>query len=263
MKARNFIDMTGWVMSEHGVPESRLTVIEQAETYINKSGQRKTRWLCECSCKDHNRIVADAGNIRNGNTLSCGCYNKEIVKQIFKKYNNYSDKMTDEYGDYYIGYTSNTNKEFYVDAEDFDKIKEYSWWESKNETISRLGTNINGKTVRMHVLIGYKNYDHADRNKLNNRRYNLRPCTVSQNAINKGVRSNNTSGVTGVSWSRIRNKWVVQITKDHKTTTIGSFINKEDAIKVRLEAELKYFGDFAPQRHLFEQYGITDTQQND
>lgn len=83
MKARNFIDMTGWVMSEHGVPESRLTVIEQAETYINKSGQRKTRWLCECSCKDHNRIVADAGNIRNGNTLSCGCYNKEIVKQIF------------------------------------------------------------------------------------------------------------------------------------------------------------------------------------
>ena len=34
MKARNFIDMTGWVMSEHGVPESRLTVIEQAETYM-------------------------------------------------------------------------------------------------------------------------------------------------------------------------------------------------------------------------------------
>ena len=35
----------------------------------------------------------------------------------------------------------------------------------------------------------------------------------------------------------------------------------EDAIKARLEAEKKYFGEFAPQRHLFEQYGIT--QQND
>lgn len=25
----NFIDMTGWVMKEHGVPDSRLTVINQ------------------------------------------------------------------------------------------------------------------------------------------------------------------------------------------------------------------------------------------
>ena len=37
--------------------------------------------------------------------------------------------------------------------------------------------------------------------------------------------------------------------------------SKNDAIKARLEAEAKYYGKFAPQRHLFEQYGIT--QQND
>ena len=33
-------------------------------------------------------------------------------------------------------------------------------------------------------------------------------------------------------------------------------MNKEDAIKARLEAEAKYYGDFAPQKHLFEEYGI-------
>ena len=42
---------------------------------------------------------------------------------------------------------------------------------------------------------------------------------------------------------------------------LGYFNIKEDAIKTRLEAEAKYYGEFAPQRHLFEQYGIT--QQND
>ena len=37
---------------------------------------------------------------------------------------------------------------------------------------------------------------------------------------------------------------------------------REDAIIARLRAEIKYFGDFAPQKHLFKQYGI-NTQQND
>ena len=43
---------------------------------------------------------------------------------------------------------------------------------------------------------------------------------------------------------------------NNKTKYLGSFKNKEGAIKARLEAEAKYFGEFAPQRHLFEQYGI-------
>jgi hypothetical protein len=37
---------------------------------------------------------------------------------------------------------------------------------------------------------------------------------------------------------------------------VGSFNNLDDAIKVRLKAEKEYFGDFAPQKDLFVQYGI-------
>ena len=36
-----FVDMTGWVMAEHGVPNSWLTVLELAEPYI--SHQMDTR----------------------------------------------------------------------------------------------------------------------------------------------------------------------------------------------------------------------------
>jgi len=43
---------------------------------------------------------------------------------------------------------------------------------------------------------------------------------------------------------------------DEQDIYIGLFDNKDDAIKARLKAEKKYFGEFAPQRHLFEQYEI-------
>ena len=32
-------DMTGWKMWEHGVPDSRLTVLKQAEDYVDSRGK--------------------------------------------------------------------------------------------------------------------------------------------------------------------------------------------------------------------------------
>ena len=43
---------------------------------------------------------------------------------------------------------------------------------------------------------------------------------------------------------------------NHKEIPLGYFDDIEDAIKARLEGEVKYFGEFAPQRDLFKQYGI-------
>lgn len=109
----------------------------------------------------------------------------------------------------------------------------------------------------MHVYLGYKNCDHHNRNKLDNRSSNLVTCTVRENNRNKSIRSDNTSGVIGVSWNKNKNKWAVRIYPEKTGEKfIGYFTNKEDAIKARLEAEVKYYGEFAPQRHLFEEYGI-------
>ena len=49
---------------------------------------------------------------------------------------------------------------------------------------------------------------------------------------------------------------------DKQYIWLGYFINKEDAIRAKLNAEAKYFGEFAPQQNLYEQYRI-ETQQND
>jgi hypothetical protein len=52
--------------------------------------------------------------------------------------------------------------------------------------------------------------------------------------------STNTSGVTGVNWLKKNKKWRAYITVDNKQINLGSFENKEDAIKARKDAEIKY-----------------------
>lgn len=252
-------DMTGWKMWEHGFSDSRLTVIKQTEDYISLNGAHYSQWLCECNCSNKTIIVARGNDIRRGHVRSCGCLQKELATKrlpINTKKNNYD--LSGEYG---IGYCSNTNNKFYFDMDDYDKIKDYCWYECVYRGYSSLKTNIitiNGRRlIRMHILLGYKYHDHIDRNPLNNRKSNLRPSTATENARNHSKSKNNTSGFIGVSWSNKENRWRSYIKIDRKSKMLGSFTNKEDAIIARLQAEAKYFGEFAPQRHLFEEYGIT------
>ena len=98
--------------------------------------------------------------------------------------------------------------------------------------------------------------DHINRDKLDNRKCNLRISDKTGNNRNVGLQKNNTSGITGVGWNRQMNKWIAQITVNYKTIYLGSFNDKEDAIKCRLTAEKKYFGEYAPQQYLFDKYDI-------
>lgn len=72
------------------------------------------------------------------------------------------------------------------------------------------------------------------------------------------IKSNNTSGIIGVSWLKSREIWQVHISIHGKQHNLGSFKNKDDAIRARLHAEFKYFGNLAPQKDLFEKYNILD-----
>lgn len=238
----------------------RLTVIEQAEDYIYPNGKRRSQWLCECSCEEHNRVVVEGTNLRSGNTTSGGCVNREKAVEYNKKYNQYD--LSGEFG---IGWTTNTGREFYFDLEDFDKIKEYCWGEvvvGRGNGFHVLCTNKQNENgiIRMHQMLGFSNYDHIDRNEFNNRKNNLRPCTRSQNKMNGNLRSDNTSGVIGVSQKR-NGAWMAELTANKEVKLKKVFSNKDDAIRARLNAEVKYFGEFAPQRHLYEQYGIKEAKE--
>lgn len=237
----------------------KLTVLEQATDYISPQGKHMARWLCECSCSEHNRIIVGYTELKNGDTQSCGCLKREAHRDMFKKYNKYD--LSGEYG---IGWTTNTNEEFYFDLEDYDKIKNYCWITSVDGVYRKLISYDSDadKMVKFSHIIGYKNYDHIDRNPLNNRKNNFRECTQQENSRNRGKQSNNTSGYIGVFWHKKRKKWQAYVTINKKQKIIGFYTDKKEAIVARLKAEQKYYGEFAPQKHLFEQYEIS-TIQND
>ena len=148
---------------------------------------------------------------------------------------NKKSNIYDLSGEYGVGWTSNTNEEFYFDLEDYDKIKDCCWSKGKNGYAI---ANIDGKNKTMHgVLCEFKNVDHKNRNRLDNRKENLRKATTTQQAQNRGLQSNNTSGVVGIYYRKERNAWFAQITVNGKTKTIKYSHNKEEAIRARLEAE--------------------------
>ena len=87
--------------------------------------------------------------------------------------------------------------------------------------------------------------DHINHDINDNRKNNLRIVTFQQNAMNRLIYSNNTSGVTGVSWSNRDQVWVACITYKYKTIRLGCYTNFDDAVSARKKAEKKYFGEYA------------------
>lgn len=136
----------------------------------------------------------------------------------------------------------NYKAETIIDKEDYEKVKDYKWHLGEKY----VKTKVDGKTIRLHnLLTGNIEVDHKDRNKLNNRKENLRKCSHLENCRNRDILPNNTSGYKGVHWSKRNKKWVSGITLNGKLIYLGLFINKEDAAKAYNEAAIKYSGEFA------------------
>ena len=242
-----FIDMTGWKMWEHGVPDSRLTVIKRAEDGTNANGYPLVRWLCECSCENHTQLIVGSYHLRSGHTKSCGCIKKEkIIQQghLNKKYNSYD--LSGEYG---IGYT-NKGEPFYFDLEDFDKIKDYCWHSEEKGYVVTDTHAESRRVIKMHRLIIGANLfsqhvDHINHQTNDNRKCNLRICTSSENNWNVEKRIDNKSGCPGVCWHARDLCWEVHIQVHKKPIYIGRFNNYDDAVAARKQAEEKYFGNYS------------------
>ena len=237
-----FIDMTGWKMWEHGVANSKLTVLQRAEDYIGPNGQSYIQWLCECSCAKKNIIVALGKHLRNGHTKSCGCLGQEHMRQLgyaSKKYNQYD--LSGEYG---VGYTSNGDV-FYFDLEDYPIINQHAWCV---DFLGRVSSNVCGKTIYLSRLVmnapDEMDVDHIYHNRRDNRKSKLRLCSHVDNCKNNLIRTNNTSGYTGVWYNKTRKKWVAEIKVNRKKISLGYFVCKDDAHAAYESAKEKYFGEF-------------------
>lgn len=221
----NFEDLTG---KKFG----RLTVIKKSK----KRTSNTTKWICKCECG--NIIETDRTNLIKGQSKSCGCLAKELLIKRTKKYNLFEIE-----NDIVIGYTSNTNKQFKIDKDDYEKIKNYCWCENKdNYMVAR----IDNKRVLLHRYIlnfPEEMIDHINRDKSDNRKQNLRFVNYNQNNANKNMQSNNKSGIVGVRFDKVRNKWVAELSFEGKTH-FKRFNTLEEAIAQRKIMEEKYFGEY-------------------
>lgn len=139
-----------------------------------------------------------------------------------------------------------------IDREDADRILPYRWHiNSTGYAIRarRLSDPPGGAKVRMHCEIlsvpdGYQR-DHINRNKLDNRKANLREATSRQNKGNIARKRDNTSGFKGVYWAPHAKKWVAEIRFQGKKTHLGYFAQKEDGARAYDAAATRVFGEFA------------------
>ena len=153
---------------------------------------------------------------------------------------------------------------FTFDEEDLPKVLPYTWMLMPQGYIVTRQNPKTGKHVwRLHHCVldfeyqGKDEVDHKDRNRLNNCKNNLRIVPHSKNNSNSKLRINSSrSGYIGVNWCEDKHGWVATIYKG-KRYYQGTYPTIEEALIARLKAEKELFGEeFAPQRHLFKEYGI-------
>jgi len=137
-----------------------------------------------------------------------------------------------------------------VDDADFDAIVAAGKWHAKPDWntfyASRACARQGGKQrhISMHTfLTGWGYVDHVNGNGLDNRRENLRPADDSKNAMNRRMRSDNTSGFKGVSRHRL--KWRAEIRVSGQLINLGTFATPQEAARAYDAAAAHYFKEFA------------------
>jgi hypothetical protein len=115
----------------------------------------------------------------------------------------------------------------------------------------------NGKScrIRMHRVILERtlgrslekgeSVDHINNNSLDNRRSNLRLCTVSENAKNQRKQLKRSSIYKGVCWNKHALKWQAQIKIDGNSRNLGIYRSEIRAAEAYDRAARRYFGNFA------------------
>lgn len=216
------IDMTGQKYN-------RLTAVE-----LDRVENGHTFWKFRCDCGKS--VVIDGWSARSGKIKSCGCYNADRIKSK-RKFNKY------EIIDGYVKVKLNDENYMLCDIEDWERFKGHYWYMSDNgyavcETMKtgalRFHKLVTGTTAE--VII-----DHINRNKLDNRKQNLRIANKKVNSINRDLQSNNTTGHAGVHFNKKNGKWNARVKVNGKVIWLGSFPTKEEAIAARKAGEEKYY----------------------
>ena len=229
-----------------GLRFGRLTVLRKTNTKSTKAADNGAYlWECQCDCGELCYYSRYALITPNG-IKSCGCLYEDSRYEIGKKYCEY-DLNTYSFG---VGYCNN-GTHFFFDKEDYEKIKNYCWWYDGRYVCAHTLKNDEYTTaiIRLHRLVmdisdrEDIDVDHKNLVRYDCRKINLRKATTSENSRNKDYSyMASSSGIVGVKPEN--SKWSAYITIKKEHIRLGLFDTIEEAAEARLEAEIKYYGEF-------------------
>ena len=209
----------------NGKKFGRLTIIEE-----KRNEKNHIYYICKCDCGNIKSV--NKSNLISGRTKSCGCYQKEKLREIYTKRNKFY-----EFDDYIKGITNNTNAEFYIDKEDYLKVKDICWYESSNGYIMHKDSK--KRVIQLHRFIMNPPkglvVDHINHNRKDNRKNNLKICTQKENCLNRKEKAK------GITKAKRNNNiyYIVQLRGKY----IGCFKDLNEAEKVKKEIERNYIDD--------------------
>lgn len=146
---------------------------------------------------------------------------------------------------------TNSTEYALVDDADYEYLTQWRWQKTPFGYAGRcqsLGTYGKNKLVLMHhEILGRENglvTDHINRDRLDNRRDNLRLSSYQQNNHNKSKQANNTSGFIGVT-KATHERWKAFIYFENKRFHIAQGKDPEEMAYIRDQVAIQLFGEFA------------------
>jgi hypothetical protein len=143
---------------------------------------------------------------------------------------------------------TNSSLQIIIDDSDYEFLSQFKW---RLNSHGYPTATFNSQATYLHtILLGnhrpYKDVDHINRDKLDNRRSNLRICLIRENSRNRcKIKRTASSVFKGVYWNKHARKWTARIRKDYQFYFIGNFDQENHAaLAYDLWATL-LFGKFA------------------
>lgn len=154
----------------------------------------------------------------------------------------HNEKHIERNGD---GYAVIKNKEYHILVDD-DLWHEYSakFWHISNGYAK---TNVDDTTIFMHRMVMNATdddmIDHINKNRLDNRRCNLRIAKHDENNHNRTKKRNASSKYYGVN--KNGNRWCGRFRYQGKTIYCGTFATELEAAKAYNAKATEYYGEYA------------------
>jgi hypothetical protein len=139
-----------------------------------------------------------------------------------------------------------------IDEESLPLVEQFTWFAARARSLVYAHhTAWNGQknvTVRMHRLIAGalpgQVVDHINGCGIDNRRANLRICSMQENVWNQKKRKG-SSKYRGVTLSNTGNRWNAMISVRRKLHYIGSYLTEDDAARAYDAVAAVEYGAFA------------------